>query len=88
MSNLYTSELLTVATDPVEILIDRITIDAQNKFEVSKFSAQNELIGVIIPPIAYIENGGCAEDKTRIRVYLSEGQVAAGEKIQVKLDTL
>ncbi len=86
MANLYTSELLTVSTDPVEILIDRVPIDSQVKLEVSKFSAQDQLIGVINPPTTYVEN--CIDTKTRIRVYLSEGQVAAGEKIQVKLDTI
>lgn len=86
MANLYTSALLEVSANPVEILINRVALDSQIKLEVSKFSAADELIGVIIPPTTYVENGGCAEDKTRIRVFLDEGQVAAGEKIQVKLD--
>ena len=86
MTNLYTSELLTVSTDPVEILINRIDIGVNMNLEVSKFSAQDELVGVINPPATYVEN--CVDTKTRIRVFLSEGQVAAGEKIQVKLDTL
>ena len=86
MSNLYTSELLTVSTDPVEILIDRVALDPQIRLEVSKFSAQDQLIGVINPPTTYVEN--CVDTKTRIRVYLNVDQVAAGEKIQVKLDTL
>ena len=86
MANLYTSELLTVSTDPVEILIDRVALDPQIRLEVSKFSAQDELIAVINPPTTYVEN--CVDTKTRIRVFLSEGQVAAGEKIQVKLDTI
>jgi hypothetical protein len=86
MANLYTSALLQPSENLVEILIDRITMDAQIKLEVSKFSAQDELIEVIIPPTTYVENGGCPEDKTRVRVYLNEGQVAAGEKLQIKLD--
>jgi hypothetical protein len=86
MANLFTSALLEVSVNPVEILIDRVAIDGQVKLEVSKFSAADELIGVIAPPTTYVENGGCAENKTRIRVFLDEGQVAAGEKIQVKLD--
>jgi len=77
---------MEVSENPVEILINRVSIDAQVKLEVSKFSASDELVGVVVPPTTYVENGGCAEDKTRIRVFLNEGQVAAGEKIQVKLD--
>jgi hypothetical protein len=85
MANLFTSDLLVPAANPVEILINRVVIE-QSKLEVSKYSAQDELVGVIVPPTTYVENGGCAEDKTRIRVFLAEGQVASGEKIQVKLD--
>jgi hypothetical protein len=84
MTNLYTSAIMEVASDPVEILIDRVEIAAQIKLEVSKFSASDELVGVIVPPTTYVEN--CVDTKTRIRVFLNEGQVAAGEKIQVKLD--
>lgn len=84
MTNLYTSELLTVTVDPVEILIDRVTLDRQVRLEVSKFSAQDELIEVITPPVSYVEN--CVDTKTRIRVFLNEGQIAAGEKLQVKLE--
>jgi|WetSurMetagenome_2_1015567.scaffolds.fasta_scaffold1189843_2 hypothetical protein len=86
MANLFTSELIQPTENPVEILINRVSLDAQVKLEVSKFSALDELVEVIIPPTTYVENGGCPEDKTRIRVFLTEGQVAAGEKIQVKLD--
>ena len=84
MANLYTSQLMEVSSNPVEILIDRVDISAQVRLEVSKFSANEEPLGVIIPPTTYVEN--CVENKTRIRVFLDEGQVAAGEKIQVKLD--
>jgi hypothetical protein len=84
MANLFTSQLMEVSENPVEILIDRVSIDAQVKLEVSKFSADDELVGVMVPPTTYVEN--CVDAKTRIRVYLDEGQVAAGEKIQVKLD--
>ena len=88
MANLFTSALLEVSANPVEILINRVALDAQVSLEVSKFSAVDELIGAIVPPTTYVENGGCAEDKTRIRVFLADGQVASGEKIQVKLNSL
>jgi hypothetical protein len=86
MANLFTSELLSVTENQVDILIDRVTIDAQIKLEVSKFSASDELIGSLVPTTTYVENGGCPEDKTRIRVFLAEGQLGAGEKIQIKLE--
>jgi hypothetical protein len=86
MANLYTSGLIAPSANPVDFEIDQLDLSAQVKLEVSKFSAQDELIGVIVPPTTYVENGGCTAGKTRIRVFLEDGQVAAGEKIQVKLD--
>ena len=84
MANLYTSALLAVEADPVEVLIDRVELGAMCKLEVSKFNAADELVEVIVPPTTYVEN--CVDTKTRIRVFLAEGQVAVDEKIQLKLD--
>jgi len=86
MANLFTSELLQVTENPVDILIDRVSIDSQVKLEVSKFSALDINLGAIVPPTTYVENGGCPEDKTRVRVFLNDGQLEVGEKIQIKLE--
>jgi len=84
MANLYTSELLLVEANPVEVLIDRVELTSQPHLEVTKFSAQDVALGTIIPPTTYVEN--CVDTKTRIRVFLNEGQVAVGEKLQIKLE--
>ena len=90
MANLYTSGLETPVDNLVELLIDQIDMSsAQISLSVDKYSAAEELIGAIVPPTSYVENGGFPEEgtKTRIRVYLSDGQVAAGEKVKIKVDS-
>lgn len=84
MANLYTSDLIVPSSDPVEILIAEVALTPSISLEVNKFTSGDQLIGTIIPPVSYVEN--CIENQTRIRVFLSSGQVEAGEKIQVKLN--
>jgi len=86
MANLFTSDLVVPESDPVEFLIDRVDI-FENKVSlvVEKYTAGDEFVANLVPPTTYVEN--CIEDKTRIRVFLAAGQVAAGEKICVKLNS-
>lgn len=86
MSNLYISSLIQPTENSVDIEINRISLSERLLLTVEKYSTQGELIGTIIPPTTYVENGGCPEDKTRIRVFLNDGQVGVGEKIKIKLD--
>ena len=83
MADLYVSDLIVPVEDPVEIIIDRVSLEDRVALEVSKYSAQDQFVEKLIPPVTYVENS--IEDKTRIRVFLKEGQLANGEKIQVKL---
>jgi hypothetical protein len=88
MATVYTSALIAPVDGLVDVEIDQINVQNRLALEVSRYSAQEELVGVIVPPTTYIENGGCAEGKTRVRVYLAEGQLQSGEKIQFKIDSL
>lgn len=90
MANLHTSSLETPVDNLVELLID--TIDMSNldiEVLVDKYSAGDALIGAITPSVSYIENGGFPEEgsKTRVRVYFEEGQVTAGEKVEIKINS-
>ena len=86
MANLYTSDLETPVDGLVDILIPNQTLGPTVTLTVSKFSALDEYIEDIIPPKAYVENGGCPAENTRIRVYIESGQLEAGEQIQISLD--
>jgi len=83
MADLYVSDLIVPEADPVEIQIDRVSLDAQVALEVTKYSSSDELLGTLVPPTTYVENS--IEGKTRIRVFLGAGQVASGEKLRVRL---
>lgn len=87
-SNLFTSSITQPIDNLLEILIDRISLVPIFEIEVFKYSENDVLIGLITPSMSDIDNAGCPEDKTRIRVFLNEGQVAAGEKLQIKLNTV
>ena len=90
MANLYTSGLEAPSNNLVELLIDQIDMSsAQVTLSVEKYSAAQELIGVITPPTSYVENGGFPEEgtKTRIRVYLADGQVTGSETVKIKIDS-
>lgn len=86
MANLFTSELIQPENNLVELLIDRISLDSSVALEVFKYSNTDTLLGKIVPPTTYVENGGCPEDKTRIRVFLSENQLEQGEKVQLQIN--
>ncbi|RKZ27565.1 hypothetical protein DRQ26_02945 [bacterium] len=83
MTILYTSELEIPSDNLVSLIINQITLDPNIKVEVNKWSSSDEYIEDIIPRMSYIENN--IENKTHIRVYLSEGQVLSGEKIKINL---
>ena len=85
--NLHTSELLIPIKNEIELLIDRIDIFSYFSINVivEKYDIENNFISIITPNIWSVDN--CVVDKTRIRVYLSEGQLDAGEKLQVKLES-
>ena len=53
--------------------------------QANKFSSSDEFVSNLVPAVSYVEN--CVDTKTRIRVYMSEGQLDAGEKLQVKLES-
>ena len=88
MANIYTSGFETPVDGLVEILIDQISMSNTLTLSVDKYSAAEALIGPIVPRTRYLENGGFPQEgtKTRIRVYLADGQVSGGEKIKVKID--
>lgn len=91
MTNLYTSNLEIPVDNLVELLINQIDMSiVQINLSVDKYSEAEELIGTITPPTSYVENGGFPESdtKTRVRVYLSDGQVSGGEKIKIKIDSV
>ena len=85
--NLHTSELLIPIKNEIELLIDRIDIFSYFSINVivEKYDIENNFISIITPNIWSVDN--CVDTKTRIRVYLSEGQLDAGEKLQVKLES-
>lgn len=83
MANLHTSALVEPVEDLVDLVISQVALD-QITVTVDRYSAGDEFIENIIPPTVYVEND--VENETHIRVYLNAAQVAAGEKIQVKLD--
>jgi len=91
MINLYTSDLETPVDNLVELLIDQIDMSSvQVSMSVEKYSAAEELIGAIVPPTSYVENGGFAQSdtKTRIRVFLADGQVSGNETVKIKIDVM
>lgn len=85
MANIYTSDFLIPDNNLVEIEITQINL-SNIKLEVKKYSASNELIGNVNPSISYIENGGCSEGKTRVRLYFNDSQVNINEKVKFAVD--
>ena len=83
MANLYTSDLIVVGTETIDFEIDQLTLDQFVSIKVEKYSASDVYIEDIVPDKSYIENGGCTEGKTRIRIFLESGQAEATEKIKV-----
>jgi len=83
MANLYTSDLEVPVDNLVDLEISQVDLTSV-RTEVTHYTSGDSLIGVIVPPTVYVENN--IQDITHIRVYLAEGQVAAGEKIKIKLD--
>jgi hypothetical protein len=86
VTDIYLSSLLDV-TDPndtyLELLVDQLAIleGPLLQVEVNHFTAENELIAVILPDSSLLENN--IEGKTKISVFLPEGRVSVGDKLQV-----
>ena len=84
--SLYTSSLLEVSDNTLEITISKIeSSDRLVLVKVTKYSSSNDLISSIIPKVWYVENG--MPDSTTIRVYFEDNQVQTGEKVQVRLES-
>jgi hypothetical protein len=79
MQNKYTSDLITVTSNPIELLIDRISTDM-----IELQVINNDV--TINPLSSYVEN--CIDNKTRIRIYLDNDQVNIGEQIQIKINQI
>jgi hypothetical protein len=86
MANLYTSELLSLSDNALDILIDRVEDLMEAKLSVTKYSGAGVELEEIVPEVTYVENGGCPEDKTRIRVYCKPSQVLVDETVKISLD--
>jgi len=84
MANLYTSGLVEPVADLVDFDTAELAIDHLIKVTVSRYSSSDVYIEDIVPQTVRVENS--IVDKTRIRVYLNPGQIAAGEKIKVVID--
>ena len=87
MTNLYTSTLVDPVDNVVDLQVTEIPLAsiAQAQLTVFKYSAEEVYISDIVPPTAYLENDDGSN--THIRVYFGEGQVDAGEKIKVEIDS-
>ena len=88
MTNIYTSDFLLPTDNSVDYLITRIELNSSIHMNVFRYNSSNELIEELIFARGYFENGNCPEDKTRIRVFLNNGQISPTDKIKVELNTI
>ena len=84
MAILYTSGLEIPSNNLVDLEIARIELGPVIRTVVSKYSAIDAFIEDITPVTVYVENS--IENKTHIRVYLSEGQLVSGEKLKIEIN--